>query len=156
MRSSRHTSTAALGMTFFQKMRQLVAVLGMHHHLKALAGFGLFGRHPASFVCARSGRCIGGDLVFDRFGRLTHSTSSPAVEARVAYSFKPSLMASAISSMLTVLLIRLPPLQTAMNLQDLLLDSSSGQRIRYCRAAPGSGCGNRWKSDLSSHCTSEP
>ena len=43
------------------------------------------------------------------------------VEARVAYSFKPSLMASAISSMLTVLLIRLPPLQTAMNLQDLLL-----------------------------------
>ena len=35
-------------------------------------------------------------------------------------------------------------------------DSSSGQRIRYCRAAPGSGYGNQWKSDLSSHCTSEP
>lgn len=51
-----------------------IAELGMHHHLKALAGFGLFGRHPASFVCARSGRCIGRDLVFDRFGRLTDST----------------------------------------------------------------------------------
>ena len=67
MGSSCHPSAAALGMTFFQQMCQLVAVLGMHHHLKALAGFGLFGRHPASFVCTRSGRCIGRDLVFDRF-----------------------------------------------------------------------------------------
>lgn len=59
MGSSCHTTAAALGMTLFQQMCQLVAVLGMHHHLKALAGFGLFGRHPASFVCARSGARTG-------------------------------------------------------------------------------------------------
>ena len=57
-------------MTFFQQMCQLVAVLGMHYHLKALAGFGLLGRHPASFVRARPGWCIGRDLVFDRFRRF--------------------------------------------------------------------------------------
>lgn len=74
MRSSCHTTAATLGMTFFQKMRQLVAVLGMHHHLKTLTGFGLLGRYPASLVCARPGRCIGRNLVFDRLGGLTHGT----------------------------------------------------------------------------------
>ena len=74
MGSSCHPTAAAFGMTFFEQMCQLVAVLGMHHHLKALTGFGLLDRHPASLVRARPGRCIGRDLVFDRFGRLTNGT----------------------------------------------------------------------------------
>ena len=116
MGSSCHPSAAALGMSFFQQMCQLVAVLGMHHHLKALAGFGLFGRHPASFLDGALAEIWSLTVLAD-----LRTALFTCVEARVAYSFKPSLMASAISSMLTVLLIRLPPFQSAMNLQDLLL-----------------------------------
>lgn len=120
MGSSCHPSAAALGMTFFQQMCQLVAVLGMHHHLKALAGFDRLVATQLPLYAPVLDGALAEIWSLTVLADLRTALFT-CVEASVAYSFKPSLMASAISSMLTVLLIRLPPFQSAMNLQDLLL-----------------------------------
>nr|DAZ53409.1 MAG TPA: hypothetical protein [Caudoviricetes sp.] len=73
VRSCRHTPTAALGVPIFQKVRQLVSVLGMDDHLEALAGFFLFCCHPTGFIPTCPRRCACLDLFLDRLGRLSNS-----------------------------------------------------------------------------------
>ncbi len=74
MRYCCHTPTATLRMTVFQQMRQLISVLGMDDHLKTLAGFFLFGRHPTGLVPPSPRRCAGLDLFLDGLSRFADGT----------------------------------------------------------------------------------
>ena len=65
MRDSRHTTAAALCMTVFEQMRDLIAVFAVDGHFQCVAVFLCFLRCPASFVSTGLHRGFCGDLIFD-------------------------------------------------------------------------------------------
>lgn len=73
MRDSRNSAAAPFRMTVFQQMCDLIAVLAVNGHFKAVAVFLDLFCSPALFVSAGLFRSIGGNFVLDCGRCLFHS-----------------------------------------------------------------------------------